>query len=390
MNLFRRLAAVLGALTLVLAISPAISSIAFADANHAVGHVYVNDNSATANTVSVFDRLSDGSLTQAAGSPVAIGGAGTGAPLGSQGAVQLTADKKFLLAVDAASNQVSVLRVHGDGSLSSVPGSPFDSGGDNPVSIAIHGRLVYVANSGGADANYTGFALSNRGALRPIAGSTYSLPSGTVVGDILINPTGTHLAATRVDTKTLPSEIDSFTIDRHGRLRAAPGSPFAAESIGPFGSDFRPTAPDQLFVSNAHAGAGNGTISAYTVRRNGALLPIGPSPYPDTQTAPCWVTISRTGRYLYAVNTAVPSITRFWISKEGSLSFLGNTQFNDPTGLRPFDAGLSPDGKNLYVVDAGLGAVSSFAVGPNGSLSELAGSPTVLTPAASPFGIAVS
>ena len=40
---------------------------------------------------------------------------------------------------------------------------------------------------------------------------------------------------------SVPSLIDSFRVGRDGRLIAAPGSPFAAQGPGPFGSEFRPT-----------------------------------------------------------------------------------------------------------------------------------------------------
>ena len=46
-----------------------------------VGHAYVNDNAAGANTVAAFDRHADGSLTPIPGSPFPIGGAGLGADL---------------------------------------------------------------------------------------------------------------------------------------------------------------------------------------------------------------------------------------------------------------------------------------------------------------------
>ena len=62
-----------------------------------------------------------------------------------------------MLAVDADSNQVSVLRVHRDSKLSLVPGGVVPSGGTLPDSIAVHGSLVYVANSGNGGSNYTGF-----------------------------------------------------------------------------------------------------------------------------------------------------------------------------------------------------------------------------------------
>ena len=77
-----------------------------------LGHVYVNGNSAGSNTVAAFDRHADGSLTPIPGSPFPIGGAGLGAGLGSQGAIQVSPSGRFLLAVDAGSNQISVLRLN--------------------------------------------------------------------------------------------------------------------------------------------------------------------------------------------------------------------------------------------------------------------------------------
>ncbi|HEY8802279.1 MAG TPA: 3-carboxymuconate cyclase, partial [Candidatus Dormibacteraeota bacterium] len=82
-----------------------------ADDGVASGHVYVNDNTAGVNTIGAFDRHADGSLTPIAGSPFAAGGQGTGTAVGSQGALQLSSDGRYLLAVDAGSNQISVLRV---------------------------------------------------------------------------------------------------------------------------------------------------------------------------------------------------------------------------------------------------------------------------------------
>jgi 6-phosphogluconolactonase (cycloisomerase 2 family) len=170
---------------------------------------------------------------------------------------------------------------------------------------------------------------------------------------------------------------------------AAPGSPFAAQSLGPIGSEFRPTNPSQLYVSNAHAGANLGTVSAFHVSRRGVLTSIGNSPFANGQTAPCWVEISHDGQYLFAVNTAVPSISSYWIGDHGRLKLLGSTGFNQPTGLSPLDARLAPDGGTLWVVDTGATAVSGFRVD-GGSLTELATSPTSLPAGATAFGIVVT
>jgi 6-phosphogluconolactonase len=353
-------------------------------ASSVVGHLYVNDNTAGANTIAGFDRHADGTLTPIPGSPFPTGGAGTGHGIGAQGALQQTSDGRYLIAVDAGSNQISVLRVGPDGSLKPVGGGSVDSGGLEPLSIAVHGNLVYVANAGPGGSNYTGFTLNPGGHLRPLANSTYTLPDAASPGDVLFNGDGTKLVGTRVGT----SQIDSFSVGSDGLLTAAAGSPFTAQGLGPFGSEFRPTDPAQLFVSNAHDGAGNGTVSAFSDASDGSLSSIGASPYPDAQTAPCWVEISHDGNYLFAVNTASGSVSRYAIATDGSLSLLGSTPISG-TQTGAFDARLSPDGSTLFVVEDGAAAIGAFAVN-GGDLTELPSSPTPLPNGAAGFGIVVT
>src|SRR5690349_23764596 len=116
------------------AVAVPASASASASGSSVTGHVYVNDNTAGTNTIGAFDRHSDGTLTPEPGSPFPAGGAGTGAGLASQGAIQFAAGGRLVPA--AASNQISVLRVNRNGSLSPVPGGAVSSGGATPVSIA--------------------------------------------------------------------------------------------------------------------------------------------------------------------------------------------------------------------------------------------------------------
>ena len=352
-------------------------------------HVYVNDNTAGVNTVAGFARNADGTLTPLPGSPFAAGGAGTGTIVGSQGSVQATSDGRFLLVADAGSNQVSVLAIGDGGALTPVEGSPFSSGGAEPISIAASGSLVYVANEGasGAGSNYAGFRITPRGRLIAIPGSTVSLPATANPGDILFNSTGDNLVGVEVGTTVASTfRIDSFLVGPDGRLTAAPGSPFPAQAAGPFGSEFSPTNPGHLYVSNAHGGGGNGSVSAFNVAADGLLSSIGGSPYADLQTAPCWVEITHDGRWLFTVNTGSTTISRYTIQPDGSLQLLGSTAFSSGTGIRPFDARLDPTGATLYVVDAALDAVTAFAVD-GGSLTELPSSPFHLQAGATPFGL---
>jgi 6-phosphogluconolactonase len=357
------------------------------DGSQIVGHVYVNDNTAGSNTIGAFDRHADGTLSPEPGSPFAAGGAGSGSGLASQGSLQLTADGRYLLAVDAGSNQISVLQVGPDGSLSLVPGGVVSSGGGLPVSVAIHRGLVYVANASPTDSNLTGFSLGHDGQLTAIPGSTISLPDGSQPGDVLFNGTGRKLVATLVGT----SQIASFTVGWNGLLTAAPGSPFPAQGLGPFGSEFRPGAPSQLFVSNAHNGGttGTGTVSAFRDSRAGTLSSIGDSPFADDQTAPCWVAISPDGRYLFAVNTGSGSISSYSIDWDGSLTLIGSTPVSSTGGVGAVDAGLSPDGRFLYLNESRADSVGVFAVS-GGDLTELSSSPVALPSGATPAGMVVS
>ena len=145
------------AVTSVLGVAPT-----HAAESDVVGHAYVNDNTAGVNTLAGFDRHADGSLTPMAGSPFVVGGAGAGGGLGSQGALQASPDGHYLIAVDAGSNQLSVLRLDGSG-VPHLVGTPVSSGGVRPVSITIsHKNLVYVANVGNGGSNYTGFRLQRQ------------------------------------------------------------------------------------------------------------------------------------------------------------------------------------------------------------------------------------
>jgi 6-phosphogluconolactonase len=379
MHIFTRLLGrtVLGPFVLGLAALGAFAVPGSALASNGSGHVYLDGNTAGANTVAAYNRAADGSLTPTAGSPFQIGGAGLGKGLGSQGAIQLSDNNQFVLAVDAGSNQISVLRTSADGSLTPVPGSPFSSGGVQPVSIAVHKRLVYVANDGDAttSANYTGFTLTSQGQLVPLPNSTVNAPgAANDLGDVLFNQTGLKLAGTEVAS----SLIDSFRVDAQGYLHAAPGSPYAGQGVGAFGSAFRPTNPNQLFVTNAHNGGNDlGTVSAFGVANDGSLSSIGASPFADLQNAPCWAAITPDGKYLFAINTGSGTVSRLSIDGAGNLTLLGSTLVNDEGGVGGTDPSVSPDGQNLYINETAAHGVSEMTI-KGGTLAELPGSPVAL------------
>ena len=117
--------------------------------NFQAGAVYVLTNQVQ-NAVAVFSHDASGMLTPAgefstggAGDPVAQPQDPPTDPLASQGALILDQGHQFLFAVNAGSNQISVLRVSTAGlDLIDV----VDSGGIRPISLALHENLLYVLN----------------------------------------------------------------------------------------------------------------------------------------------------------------------------------------------------------------------------------------------------
>src|SRR5215471_11510338 len=122
-------------------------SIAAADS---AGAVYTMTNAASGNAVVAYERSADGTISRPQTFPT--GGAGLGAGLGSQGALALSEDGHWLLAVNAGSNDVTVFSAGEDGLVSR---SRTASGGTMPISVTMRGGVVFVLNAGGS-ANISG------------------------------------------------------------------------------------------------------------------------------------------------------------------------------------------------------------------------------------------
>jgi 6-phosphogluconolactonase (cycloisomerase 2 family) len=215
--------------------------------------VYVLTNQVE-NAVAVFRRTIDGHLTAAgefltggAGDPVAIPPDPPTDPLASQGALVFGLGNQFLFAVNAGSNQISVLRVRRTG-LELV--DVVDSGGVRPISLTVHEDLLYVLNEGGTP-NITGFTVGDDGTLTPLADSTQPLIGGTGAdpAQVNFNSDGTLL----VVTEKLGNRLGSYVVDANG----LPGAPIENASSGmtPFGFSFNDD--DFLIVSEALGGAPN-------------------------------------------------------------------------------------------------------------------------------------
>lgn len=321
-----------------------------------VGAVYTMSNAADSNAVLIFDRSFDGRL-RAAGA-VLTGGTGSGGGLGNQGGLVLSDDERWLLAVNAGSADISVFQVQRRG-LRLVSRTP--SGGTRPISVTIHRRLVYVLNAGSD--SITGFTLSRQGTLDPLAGSTRPL-SGAAVdpAQIEFNPGGDVLVVTEKAT----NQIVTYQVGLDG----LPGDPQVEASAGqtPFGFAFGRR--DQLFVSEAFGGAPDqSAVSSYEIDDAGGLQTVSASAG-TTETAACWVVVTPDGRFVYTTNTGSGSITGYEVGFDGALTILnanGRTGVTG-TGSSPIDMALSRSGHFLYSLNSGTRTIGTFLVTHSGDL----------------------
>ena len=326
------------------------------------GVVYTLNNSPTGNAVLTFDRAADGTLAAAGAFPT--GGLGSGGGLSSQGALVLSADGRFLVAVDAGSNEVSVLRVR-PGGLDLVATVP--SGGDQPTSVTVHGDLVYVLNAGGSG-NIAGFRFGRGGALTPIPGSTRTLSTGgSAPAQVEFSPDGRVLVVTERATNA----ISTYLVGPDGRA----AGPVVNASAGatPFGFSFDQRG--RLFVSEAFGGAADASASSsYRLNRDGTLTLLSGS-VGTTETAACWLIVTNSGRFAYVTNTGSGTVSGYAIAADGSLTLLdadGRTGVIG-AGSGPIDAAFDVASRFLYTLNAGTGSISAFAVLADGSLEPLAG-----------------
>lgn len=326
--------------------------------------VFVQSDAISGNAVSVYTRAVDGQLT-AAGTYATGGDGGQLAGsvvdhLASQGSLQYDAAKRLLFAVNAGSDTISVFNVRGSVlQLRQV----VSSGGSFPVSIAVHGGLVYVLNAlnGG---NVTGFYIVGQH-LAAIPDSTRALGlnlSATPVfvntpGQVVFTPAGNDLLVT---TKDNTNAIDVFAVGRSGQLAQQPVVNSEPGAV-PFALAFQGNG------QVVGVEAGTNSVASFSLSWNGTLTQI--SSVATGQAGSCWLVAD--GSALFVGNAGSGSESTV-LNTAGTLTLNATT----PTDAGTVDAAVTPDGRYLYVQTGAAGIVDEFQVGAGATLTEI-GSVTV-------------
>jgi 6-phosphogluconolactonase (cycloisomerase 2 family) len=325
------------------------------------GGVFVSTNGINGNGVVAFARAADGSLSYTGTFPTGgVGIGGTNDPLFSQFALALSENAKFLVVVNAGSNDVSSFAVDG-GSLTLIDRA--SSGGVRPVSVSISNGVVYALNT---LSNTIGvIAMASDGSLTALTDLTKALSAGASgAAEVRASPTGDRL----VVTERVSNRLETFAIRADGSLGDGVVTPSAGTT--PFGFDF--TQRGQVIVSEA----ASGSASSYTPNADGSLTVVS-AVAPTLQRAPCWLIVNNSGRFAYTANAGTSNITGFAIDAHGALTRLTDSGVSGDlgAGANPLDLDMSRNGNFLYVFKNGTGTIGAFSVAGDGSLTAMPDTP---------------
>jgi hypothetical protein len=315
----------------------------------------------------------------------------------------------LLFAVNQGSDSIAVFNIQKNGGLKAVDGSPFPSGGKAPGSLGISGDTLLVDNRSrdgvrnleGIPPNYTSFKIGADGKLTQVPGSNVLAKPATAPTAIQAAPQGGVAFG--------PSDggpIRGFSISPTGVLTEAPGSPYAAPpSAYPptydpkaefaLGTGVHPTKP-YVYMPLPTAPA----LAVYSYDKTGKLTFVNSVPTVGA-FLPCWIAITKDGRWLYTTSAATNNVTVFDITDPTKPKQIQSIGFMDPGNA--WNLALDPTDKFLVVnspraapvVPPGKGNYQHvLSVGADGKLTDLApgmGNATKLPVPidAAPYGIAV-
>jgi len=386
-----------------------------------VGAVYAgtNNNGPAGNFVVGFGRRSDGSLVPL--DAYETGGDGRANPsptpprlnsLISEDSI-IAVDNRFLLVVNAGTNNVTSFRINADYSLTRVDIE--GSGGTSPVSLAYRNGVVYVANADedgvftgppNQSGNITAMRIDTAtGQLTPISGFSVSL--GVRPANLEVTPDGAYLLASGVNAGSpqLPqptgAEVSSFRIQADGTLAGTPAgtgmstqlnnaagrnlpNAVGIDTYARGGRQFVIAAESRKVSSTGVPPAGfgavqTGSVSTWEIAANGSLIPrtqdflLGPSMTSGPIEA-AFIAYAPAYELAMVASTASAALTGLVLENDGSVRFAtGGYQIRgkavDPSSSTPLadadgfmDVVFSPGEDHLYHLIGLRGRIDAYGI----------------------------
>src|SRR6266404_218123 len=309
------------------------------------------------------------------------GGRGAGRLVDSQSPLVASADGRLLFAINAGSDDISVLATREDGSLEPV-GPPVPSRGVAPASLALGNNFLFVANKGDAvnPPNYSSFVVDERDGMLTRIKRRIILAIGDNPTHVVLNREGTTLIGVRFGS----GGIDSFLVSPRGKLAQIAS---LNNQRGPFAAVFDPVAGDQVLVADARLPG----AALYRVSSDGSLsarAAVSNAP----ERAACWIVAHPDGSRVWVSNTGTNSLSLYAIGAGGALSLEG-THSTAAFGRTPFEIALDSGGDFLYQLNIGAGRPNIHALRLTGGTTD-AGlvdvGATDLPAGSSPIGLVVT
>jgi 6-phosphogluconolactonase (cycloisomerase 2 family) len=244
---------------------------------------------------------------------------------------------------------------------------PVDSGGANPVSLAVDGSYadLYAANAGNDTVVH--FTIAATGVLT----QSDSVTLATTPVAIAVSPNGADLFVVSGSTTATLTEYslssgklgsvvtqEPLTIPGYGSDTVIP----TAVAVMANGAGVYATAYDQSAYNpggTTTSTANPGWIFGFAIGSGGALTPADSSPY-NAGVKPSGIALDPANRFVYVTDYASNSLIGYGVTSGTSLNFLVSGPYK--TGNEPSSVTIDPRGKYIYVSNSLDNTVSAFAI----------------------------
>ena len=316
--------------------------------------IYLESNSTSGN--SIFAYRFDFTSSPALISTTPAGGIGIFDPTFALGPFDSdqnlieNASGTLLFAVNSGSNTIAVFNIQPDGSLAAVNGSPFPSGGSEPVSLGLKDDILAVVNKDQDPAqnanlalqpNYTTFRVLPDGELVPVSQSTVSVAAGSSPSIALTASVGNLLFGADL----LGGLLQSFRLNPQGNLdqNLPQALPASLQTSGHLleGMRTHPSLPI-LYVGIVL----QHEVAVYTYDNSGRLSFV--RAVPDPGLLPCWAIVNHSGTRLYVTNTGSNSIAVYSLADPQNPVEIQDFTLANTTGA-PFSTVIDHSDNWIYV-----------------------------------------
>lgn len=314
--------------------------------------LYVNNNTRP-NSVTAYRIADNGSLTELPESPFPTNGDSGNIGFETLSATIAVAFGKLYISNSLTQN-VSGFNINTDGSLTPLPGSPFNTNTDVAAGIAVatNKRVLYVSSTCSQTA---AFNIQTDGTLSPLPGSPFGPFLGTgfmsvinreetllfsdcrtqLIASLIIPPDGSlvevpgspfetrtfnnHGLALSSDSQLLfvcggaDPRVEVFSVAPNGTLSRVPCSPFPAQVDDPFFCAVHP-AENLLFVSDAISN--NLNLALFTFDSTGSLTPVANSPFANGGAGTHMLELNEQGTLLFSANALSRDVSVLTIDEE--------------------------------------------------------------------------